>query len=237
MIRRHAMNLRKLVPLLLVGMLFSGCAQQAEEVKPEKERIIEAKEIQSSFEEEYSALKQAILAKDARAAEEHYSALLQVYERAKKKAGEQHLRFMVAEDDLEKLGRHIQARDFTSAEQVISNIAGSCGVSVCHERSGGAMVNLEYEYSEIKKALREGDIEKAKQHFPEFKRYYFESKQQVVKFLPELTQERMKDEYVENLEKALQTNDLNAARDAIKVISENTCSLKGCHSIFLVPAQ
>ena len=231
------MNLKKLIPMLLVGIFLSGCAQPAEEAKPEKERIIEAKEIQSSFEEEYSALKEAILAGDAHAAEEHYTALLKVYEREKKKAGEQHLRFMVAEDDLQRLGSYIEAQDFIGAEQVISNIAGSCGVSVCHERSGGAMANLEYEYSEIKNALREGDIEKAKKHFPEFKRYYFESKQQVAKFLPELTEERMKDEYVENLEKALEANDLEAAREAIGVISENTCSLKGCHSIFLISAK
>jgi hypothetical protein len=234
MIRRYAMNLRKLIPLLLVGMFLSGCAQPAEEVKPEKERIIEAKEIQSSFEEEYSALKQAIAAGDAKSAEEHYKALLQVYEKAKEKAGEQHLRFMVAEEDLTMLGKHLHARDFTKAEQVISNIAGSCGVSVCHQRSGGAMANLEYEYSEIKKALREGDIEKAKRHFPEFKRYYFESKQMVAKFLPELTEERMKEEYVVNLEEALAANDTARAQEAINVISANTCSLKGCHSIFLV---
>ena len=232
------MNPGKLVPLLLLALvLLSACARPAEKAEPEKQRIIEAKEIQSSFEEEYAALKQAILARDAKAAEEHYSALLKVYERAKKKAGEQHLRFMVAEDDLNKLGSYIRARDFANAEGVISSIAGSCGVSVCHQRSGGAMANLEYEYSEIKEALREGDIERAKQHFPAFKRYYFESKRRMNRFLPELTQERMRDEYVDNLERALQAEDLEAARQAMKVISENTCSLKGCHSIFLVPAR
>jgi len=231
------MRLQRLIPILLALALLSACAKPAEEAKPKEERIKEAKEIQSNFEEAYAALKQAITARDAEAAKEHYSTLLKVYERAKKKAGEQHLKFMVAEDDLRKLGSYIEAGDFASAERVMSNIAGSCGVSVCHKRTGGAMVNLEYEYSEIKEALQEGDIEKAKQHFPNFKKYYFESKQQMVKFLPELTQERMKDEYVYNLERALEANDLEAARQAIKVISENTCSLSGCHSIFLVPAE
>ena len=231
------MRLQRLIPILLILALLSACAQPAEVAKPKEERIKEAKEIQSSFEEAYAALKQAITARDAEAAKERYSTLLKVYERAKKKAGEQHLKFMVAEDDLRRLGSYIEAGDFASAEKVMSNIAGSCGVSVCHKRTGGAMVNLEYEYSEIKEALQEGDIEKAKQHFPNFKKYYFESKQQMVKFLPELTQERMKDEYVYNLERALEANDLEAARQAIKVISENTCSLSGCHSIFLVPAE
>ena len=231
------MRLQRLIPILLALVLLSACAQPAEKAKPKEERIKEAKEIQSSFEEAYAALKQAITARDAEAAKERYSTLLKVYERAKKKAGEQHLKFMVAEDDLRRLGSYIEAGDFASAEKVMSNIAGSCGVSVCHKRTGGAMVNLEYEYSEIKEALQEGDIEKAKQHFPNFKKYYFESKQQMVKFLPELTQERMKDEYVYNLERALEANDLEAARQAIKVISENTCSLSGCHSIFLVPTE
>lgn len=228
------MNISRLVPLLLLGVLISGCVQQAEETVPEKERIIEAREIQSIFEEEYSALKQAIAEGDAEAAKEHYSALLKVYEEAKEKAGEQHLRFMVAEDDMARLGEQLNAQDFAGAEQVISNIAGSCGVSVCHQRSGGAMMYMEYEYSEIKGALREGDIEKAKEHFPEFRRYFFESKEAMGKFLPELTEERMKEEYIENLERALEANDTPRAQEAINVISENTCALNGCHSIFLM---
>ncbi|WP_456473767.1 hypothetical protein [Candidatus Pyrohabitans sp.] len=228
------MNISRLVLLLLLGVLISGCVQQGEKTEPEKERIIEAREIQSSFEDEYAALKQAIAEGDAEAAKEHYSALLRVYERAKEKAGEQHLRFMVPESDMRRLGEQLNAQDFAGAELVLSNIAGSCGVSVCHQRSGGAMMYMEYEYSEIKGALRKGDIEKAKEHFPEFKRYFFESKEAMVKFLPELTEERMREEYIENLEKALEANDTAHAQEAIKVISENTCALNGCHSIFLM---
>ncbi|WP_456474744.1 hypothetical protein [Candidatus Pyrohabitans sp.] len=218
---------------LVVLSLLTGCIQRekAEEVEKKKE-IAEAKEIQTNFEEAYSELKLAIENEDPQAAKEKYNELLRVYEEAKEKAGEQHLRFMVGDDRLAMLKEQIDRGDFTGANDTLSGVAGSCGVSVCHQRSGGAMANLEYEYGVIKKALREGDLERAKQHFPEFKRNFYESRELTEKFLPELTEERMRDEYVENLERALEANDLEAAQKAMKVISENTCSLKGCHAIF-----
>lgn len=221
-----------LVALVVLSAL-AGCTQseKVEEVE-EKKEIAEAKEIQKNFKEAYSELKEAIEREDPKAAKESYRDLLKVYERAKEKAGEAHLKFLVGDNRLSLLKEQIDKSDFTGARDTLSGIAGSCGVSVCHQRSGGAMANLEYEYGEIKKALKEGDLEKAKQHFPEFKRYFYESKELTKKFLPELTEERMKDEYVENLEKALQANDLEGAQEAITVISENTCSLKGCHTIF-----
>ena len=220
--------------LALVALsLLAGCVQRekAEEVEKKKE-IAEAKEIQKNFEETYTELKEAIEREDPEAAKRKYNELLRVYEEAKEKAGEQHLRFMVGDDRLVMLKEQIDRGDFIGARDTLSGVAGSCGVSVCHQRSGGAMANLEYEYGEIKKALREGDLERAKQHFPEFKRYFYESRELTKKFLPELTEERMKDEYVENLERALEANDLEAAQKAMKVVSENTCSLKGCHAIF-----
>ncbi|NOZ58451.1 MAG: hypothetical protein GXO66_02575, partial [Euryarchaeota archaeon] len=61
---------------------------------------------------------------------------------------------------------------------------------------------------------------------------FFESREMTAKFLPEMTEQRMRPEYVENLERALEKGDLNASREAMRVISENTCSLSGCHSIF-----
>ncbi len=218
---------------LVVLSALAGCTQseKVEEVQ-EKKEIAEAKEIQKNFEEAYSELKAALDREDPKAARESYRDLLNVYERAKEKAGEAHLKFLVGDERLSTLKEQIDRGDFAGARNTLSGIAGSCGVSVCHQRSGGAMANLEYEYGEIKKALREGDLEKAKKHFPEFKRYFYESRELTKKFLPELTEERMKDEYVENLEKALEANDLEGAQKAMKVISENTCSLKGCHTIF-----
>ncbi|NOZ58333.1 MAG: hypothetical protein GXO66_01950, partial [Euryarchaeota archaeon] len=188
--------------MMLLALLLAGCTTGQEKENPasEMEKIVEAKEIQSSFEEEYSALRQAIAEGDVEAARRHYSALVAVYERAREKAGEQHLQFMVAEEDLRRLGEQIERGDLAQANRSLSSIAGSCGIAVCHQRTGGAMANLEYEYSEIKKALREGDLERARKHFPEFKRYFFESREMTAKFLPEMTEQRMRPEYVENLE-------------------------------------
>ena len=226
--------MKRVLFVLMLLLLFQGCAQKTEQSVPEKEKIVEAKEIQSSFEEEYSALKKAIEQGDLKTARERYSALLAVYQRAIEKAGKQHLQFMVAEDELQRLGEHIERGDLGAANRSLARIGGSCGVAVCHQRTGGAMASLEYEYGEIKKALREGDLEKARKHFPEFKRYFYESREMTAKFLPEMTEERMRPEYVENLENALNQGDLERAREAMKVISENTCSLSGCHSIFLM---
>ncbi len=217
--------------LLVVLLAITGCAQE-EKVKAREERMAEATEIQKSFEEAYEELKFAILAGDTQAAREAYIALRGVYARAREKAGEQHLQFMVAEDELQRLGEHIERGDLGAANRSLARIGGSCGVAVCHQRTGGAMASLEYEYGEIKKALREGDLEKARKHFPEFKRYFYESREMTAKFLPEMTEERMRPEYVENLENALNQGDLERAREAMKVISENTCSLSGCHTIF-----
>ncbi len=229
------MKLKYILVLFFLMFVFSGCAQKEEAehgISEEKKEIIEAKEIQKNFEEAYSELKDAIENKDREAAEKSYINLVKVYNRAKEKAGEAHLRFMVSEDNLNLLKKQIDNGDFNGAEKTISGIAGSCGVTVCHQRSGGAMANLEHEYGVIKKALKAGDIETAKEHFPDFKRYFYEGKELTSKFLPELTEERMKDEYVDNLEAALEANDTEAAQEAIQVISENTCSLKGCHTIF-----
>ncbi|NOZ59817.1 MAG: hypothetical protein GXO66_09645, partial [Euryarchaeota archaeon] len=89
--------------LLVLLALTAGCAQE-EKVEPEKERIVEAKEIQKSFEEAYEELRRAIEAGDAQRAEEAYRDLKATYLRAREKAGEQHLQFMVAEEDLRRLG-------------------------------------------------------------------------------------------------------------------------------------
>ncbi len=225
-----------LVLALLVLFFSFGCAQKTPAQKKqevvEEKRIEEAKKIQKSFEEAYASLKSALEAGDAKAAQESLEALKEAYNRAKEKAGEAHLKFIVGEDRLQKVEQEIKNGDFESARETLKGIAGSCGVSVCHQRSGGAMANLEYEYGVIKKALNEGDIETAKEHFPAFKKYFYESKNLTAKFLPELTKERMKDEYVQNLEAALNANDTEKAREAIQVISENTCSLRGCHTIF-----
>lgn len=228
-----------LVALLILG----GCTQSGTRGGEEndsnplpeekKERITEAKKIQADFEEAYISLHKDIRARDQKSAQKDYGELVGAYERAKEKAGEAHLQFMVEEENLNRLGEEVSSGEFGEANETLSTIAGSCGVSVCHQRSGGSMANLEYEYSEIKGAIGEGDLDTAREHLPEFKKYFNQSKQKTSKFLPRLTEEKMKDEYVNNLEEALQANNTEGARKAIKVISEKTCSLEGCHAIFL----
>lgn len=239
--KRRMKIVRMVYVVLAVLILFFsfGCAQKAPAEKEiaekkiaEEEKIEEAKKIQKSFEEAYASLKSALEAGDAKAVQESLEALKEAYNRAKEKAGEAHLQFIVGEENLQALEQEIKRGDFESAKQTLKGIGGSCGLSVCHQRSGGAMANLEYEYGVIKKALNKGDLATAKQHLPEFKRYFYESKNLTAQFLPELTKERMKDEYVQNLEAALNANDTEKAREAMQVISENTCSLKGCHTIF-----
>ncbi len=222
---------------LVVLAVFAGCIHssktQASGVAENKKKIIEAKSIQKSFEDAYSELKVAIDEGNQKAAQKSYKSLLEAYNLAKEKAGKTHMKFMVNENNLSLLNNQINRGDFKDANKTISGIAGSCGVTVCHQRTGGSMVNLEYEYGVIQKAVQAGDLATARKHFPAFKKYFYESKKLTSKFLPELTKERMKDEYVDNLEAALKANNTEAAQKAVNVISKNTCSLAGCHAIFL----
>jgi hypothetical protein len=230
--RGQEMIKTSLLFILLLLIPLSGCLGQQDQ-NTETPRLEKAKTIQSNFEDEYLLLNQAIMEEDLKAAKEHYDNLYGVYQEAKETASEGHMGFVVKEESLTVLKRQIEANDFRGANGTLSSIPKGCGVSVCHARSGGKMVDLEREYSIIKNSLDMGDMETAKEHYPAFERNFYESKEYVSGFLPKLSEERMKEEYVTELKDSLDSGDLNRSRDAIYVISNKTCSLSGCHKIFL----
>ncbi|NOZ82761.1 MAG: hypothetical protein GXN98_02940 [Euryarchaeota archaeon] len=222
------------VLLLLAVTLILGCTIGKKEPETIQEKVRQAKEIQEEYEDAYAALQRAIAEGDAEEAKRSYSELLSAYRKAVEKAGKRHMDFFVDEGALRTLGAQVDSGKLEAANATLSSITSSCGVSVCHMRTGGAMANLEYEYSRLKDALDEGNMSAARERFPAFKRYFYESREATEKFLPELTRERMKEEYVTALENALEQDNLTAAREAMQVISERTCSLNnGCHAMLL----
>ncbi len=220
--------------LITLMVLTAACLGVRKEPETLEEKVRQAKQIQEEYEDAYAALQQAIAAGDAEAAKRSYSELLSAYRKAVERAGKRHMDFFVREDELTALGSQVSAGELQAANATLAGITGSCGVSVCHMRTGGAMANLEYEYSRLKDALEQGNLSAARERFPSFRRYFYESREATARFLPELTEEQMKEEYVLDLEDALEEGNLTAAREAMQVISERTCSLtNGCHAMLL----
>jgi len=220
--------------LLLTVTLLLGCTSGKKKPESIQEKVRVAKEIQEEYEDAYSALASAIARGDVEAAKRSYSELVSAYRKAVDRAGKRHMDFFVDEGKLRSLGEQLSAGELEAANATLSQITGSCGVSVCHMRTGGAMANLEYEYSRLKDALEEGNMSEARERFPVFRRYFYESREATRQFLPGLTEEAMREEYIVELEKALEQDNLSAAREAMQVISERTCSINnGCHAMLL----
>jgi type 1 glutamine amidotransferase len=113
-----------------------------------------------------------------------------------------------------------------------AEIGGGCGVKFCHARAGSSMAKLEVEYGNIKKAIEEDNLSEAEKHLSDFKKYWTESKKDVSIIMPRITEVLMRDEYLKELEKAIESRNETEAKKAISLISNTTCSFTGCHRVF-----
>lgn len=225
--------------LILALLMTSGCiykTPETHEVEEEHEAKlpppINASQIYESFETEYENVKTAIKLGDLEGAKNHSVSLMDVYNKAKEIVGPEHLAYFVSEEKLNSLKLQLNIGDLASAKATVSEIGGKCGFEFCHKRAGSSMVNMEIEYTIIKKAINEKNLSRARSHFPAFKQFFNETREKVSTFMPEEAQTRMKKEYIDNLEIALEQDDVEGAKLAIETISNTTCSFAGCHKIF-----
>lgn len=233
--------MRAFLIILVLFILMAGCVggedEHGEEEKEDhagetEEEISMGVEIQTMFEDAYSSLSGNLLRGDTRGAQEDYEVMVEMYHETNDLIGTDHLRFFFTEEELEGLGHDLEQGDLPGARESLQAIGGSCGVDSCHNRMGSSMARLEVEYGIIKKALRIDDLKTAQDHLPAFSRYWIESKKSLETFMPEQVEALMKDEYLHELNESIHEKDTEGSLEAIGVISDNTCSLSGCHTIF-----
>lgn len=217
--------------LLVTGCIGGGDDENGHAGETEEERLTGA-EIQTAFEEAYKSLSGNLLRGDPKGAIEDYKVMVEMYHETNNMIGTDHLKFFFTEEELEQLGEEIERADLLAARGSLQAIGGSCGVDSCHNRMGSSMARLEVEYGIIKKAIKRGDLKTAGDHMPAFSRYWLESKGSLETFMPEQVEALMKDEYLHDLNESIAERDMKGSQEAIDVISENTCSLSGCHTIF-----
>jgi hypothetical protein len=230
---------RALAILFVLLLLMTGCIGGDEEHGDEDSHGVEAEEeiptgveIQTRFEEAYSSLSGHLLRGDPKGALEDYEVMVEMYHETNDLVGTDHLRFFFTEEELEQLGHDLEQGDLPAARGSLQTIGGSCGVDSCHNRMGSSMARLEVEYGIIKKALGRDDLKTAQDHLAPFSRYWDESRRSLETFMPEQVEILMKDEYLHDLNKSISEKDIDGSLEAIGVISDNTCSLSGCHTIF-----
>jgi hypothetical protein len=216
--------------LLILLILAVGCLKATP--PSEVEERLNGTEIQARFEEAFFSLKGSLDSGDIGRAKGSYTEMREMYRLAIDVVGKGHLEYFVLEEELELLGRYLEAGELESAEDILPEIGGGCGVKFCHARVGSSMAMLEVEYGMIKDALEEGDLEKAREHFPGFKGYWQETKGNLSLVMPRATKALMRDSYLDALEEGLASGNVSEAREAMEVISNFTCSFMGCHRIF-----
>ncbi len=179
----------------------------------------------------YKKLELALASGDVEMARRSFDAFYISYIEMRKKAGEEHIKIVVPPERLKALNESIAKGDLDSAKEQLSNIGNTCGVELCHSKSGSAMYDFATSYYAIKRALNKGDFQEAIKHLPEFRQDFYRMREQMLPVMPEITRKTMREEYINELEDNLKKKDISRINQTFEKITREMCSTTGCHSI------
>ncbi len=199
----------------------------------EEKEVEEKTKIQVKYIKAYENLVYAIDSGDINKSIKALEEFKKVIRDVEKEINRDHVEIIVPSSVIVSLERSIKRGDLKKAREDVKNIGSTCGVDLCHSQAGMLMFRFASMYYDIKRDIERGNLESAERKIPEFRKRFKEFKSAMMTVMPLETKIRMREEYIDNLERAIKDRNVTEAKNKIKEIGENMCAVKGCHSVLL----
>ncbi len=201
---------------------------EVEEVKHNEKEIIQVKYI-NAYKNLLSAINSGDINKSIDAMEEFKRTIKLV----EKEINKEHVEIIAPSKVLEVLEDDIKKGNLEKAKEDIKDIGSTCGVELCHSQTGMLMFRFASMYYEIKRDVEKGNLEDAAKKIPEFRERFEDFRSAMMVVMPLETKIRMKEEYIDSLDRSIKNKNKTEAERIIKEIGESMCAVRGCHSILL----